>query len=379
MSVSLKLLVWIARIVLGGVFIFSGFVKAIDPLGSAYKFQDYFMAFNLDWLMFSALPSALLLSTLEFVIGIGILLGLKMRLSAWGGLLFMAVFTPLTLYIAITDPVPDCGCFGDAIIISNWATFNKNVFLLAAAIIVFVFRNKISPLLSKKADGWLLLLFTIGILWLSVHCLRNLPIIDFRPWKTGNDITELVMPTEEIADTYLIFENTETGEIREYPADDYPWDDPEWAAVWEYKDRRDEVIQPYQEAKIEDFYIEDEFGDDLTGFYMTKPGYLFMVVAPDLHRSNTRAFEERVTPLAKEAEAMGYPLIVLTGSTQRTVDEFRHSYQTPYPFYLSDEIELKTIIRSNPGLVLMKEGVVKGKWAHRNIPALEDIMKETVN
>ncbi len=379
MSVSLKLLVWIARIVLGGVFIFSGFVKAIDPLGSAYKFQDYFMAFNLDWLMFSALPSALLLSTLEFVIGIGILLGLKMRLSAWGGLLFMAVFTPLTLYIAITDPVPDCGCFGDAIIISNWATFNKNVFLLAAAIIVFVFRNKISPLLSKKADGWLLLLFTIGILWLSVHCLRNLPIIDFRPWKTGNDITELVMPTEEIADTYLIFENTETGEIREYPADDYPWDDPEWAAVWEYKDRRDEVIQPYQEAKIEDFYIEDEFGDDLTGFYMTKPGYLFMVVAPDLHRSNTRAFEERVTPLAKEAEAMGYPLIVLTGSTQRTVDEFRHSYQTPYPFYLSDEIELKTIIRSNPGLVLMKEGVVKGKWAHRNIPALEEIMKETVN
>lgn len=379
MSVSLKLLVWIARIVLGGVFIFSGFVKAIDPLGSAYKFQDYFMAFNLDWLMFSALPSALLLSTLEFVIGIGILLGLKMRLSAWGGLLFMAVFTPLTLYIAITDPVPDCGCFGDAIIISNWATFNKNVFLLAAAIIVFVFRNKISPLLSKKADGWLLLLFTIGILWLSVHCLRNLPIIDFRPWKTGNDITELVMPTEEIADTYLIFENTETGEIREYPADDYPWDDPEWAAVWEYKDRRDEVIQPYQEAKIEDFYIEDEFGDDLTGFYMTKPGYLFMVVAPDLHRSNTRAFEERVTPLAKEAEAMGYPLIVLTGSTQRTVDEFRHAYQTPYPFYLSDEIELKTIIRSNPGLVLMKEGVVKGKWAHRNIPALEEIMKETVN
>lgn len=376
MSVVAKFLVWISRILLGGVFIFSGFVKAIDPLGSAYKFQDYLMAFEMDWLMFAALPAAVLLSTLEFIIGIGILLGLKMRYSAWGGLLFMAFFTPLTLFIAITDPVPDCGCFGDAIILSNWATFNKNLFLLAAAIIVFIFRNKIKPLLSKKADGYLLLLFAIGILWLSIYCLRNLPIIDFRPWKVGNDITEQVIPTPEIADTYLIFENTQTGETREYPADDYPWDDPEWTAVWEYKDRREEVIQPYQEAKIEDFYIEDEFGNDLTEFYITKPGYLFMVVAPDLHRTNTRAFEERITPLAEEAEAAGYPLIVLTGSTQRTAEEFRHAYQTPYPFYLSDEIELKTIIRSNPGLVLMKEGVVKGKWAHRNIPTLEEVMDE---
>ena len=379
MNAAAKTLVWVSRILLGGVFIFSGFVKAIDPLGSAYKFQDYFMAFEMDWLMFSALPSAVLLSTLEFVIGIGVLLGLKMRYSAWGGLLFMAFFTPLTLYIAITDPVPDCGCFGEAIIISNWATFNKNVFLLAAAIIVFIFRNKIKPLLSKKADGYLLVLFTIGILWLSFYCLRNLPSIDFRPWKVGNDITELVIPTPEVADTYLIFENTETGETREYPADDYPWDDPEWAALWEYKDRREEVIQPYQEAEIEAFYIEDEFGDDLTEFYMTKPGYLFMVVAPDLHRSNTRAFEEKITPLAQEAEAAGYPLIVLTGSTQQAADEFRHAYQTPYPFYLSDEIELKTIIRSNPGLVLMKEGVVKRKWAHRNIPPLEEIMEEINN
>jgi len=371
----MKFLLWISRILLGVVFIFSGFVKAIDPLGSAYKFQDYFMAFGTEWLSFTALPMAVLLSTLEFIIGVGVLFGIKMRLSAWGGFLFMLFFTPLTLYIAITDPVPDCGCFGDAIIISNWSTFYKNVVIMAAAVVVFLYRNKIRPPWSKFADNLLMVLVTAGVLLLSAYCLRNLPVIDFRPWKIGNDVTELVMPTEEVAETYLIFEHEETGETREYPADDYPWDDPEWAAVWSFKDQRREIIQPYEEAEIDAFYIEDEFGDDLTDFYMTEPGYLFMVVAPDLYRTNTRAFENAITPLWRQAEAEGHTFIVLTGSTLDAIGEFTEAYDTPPRelFYLSDEIELKTIVRSNPGLVLMKDGVVKDKWAHRNIPELDEI------
>ncbi len=367
----MRVIFWLSRILFGVVFIFSGFVKAVDPLGSMYKFQDYFMAFEVEWMFFSALPMALLLSTLEFIIGMGVLTGIKMRLSAWGGLLFMVFFTPLTLYIAITDPVPDCGCFGDAIIISNWETFYKNVFILAAAIIVFVYRNKVRVPWSRATDNTLMTLFTVGIIGLSVYCLRHLPVIDFRPWKVGNDVTELVIPTPEEAKIYLIYENRETGEIREYPADDYPWDDPEWAAIWDYKDQRREVTREYQEAEIDDFYIEDEFGDDLTDFFITKETYWFMVVAPDLYRTNTRAIERRVTPLAKEAEEHGYTLIVLTGSSFESIEEFRHAYQTPYPFYLSDEIELKTIVRSNPGLLLMKDGVVKGKWGHRDIPTFE--------
>ncbi len=371
----MKYIVWLSRILFGGIFIFSGFVKAIDPLGSAYKFQDYFLAFGIEWMVFLALPLAILLSTLEFIIGVGILFGIKMRWSAWGGLLFMAFFTPLTLYIAITDPVPDCGCFGDAIIISNWETFYKNVIILGAGIIVFIYRNKIKPPWSKTIDHVLIILIAAGILWLSAYCLRNLPIIDFRPWKVGNDVTKLVMPAEEIAEIYLLFENQETGEIKEYPSNDFPWDDPEWTEVWQFKDQRREIIQPYQDAEIDDFYIEDEFGNDLTDFFITKPGYLFIIVAPDLHRKNTKAFEQKIGPLAREAEKHGYPFIVLTGSAFEVIEEFRHAYQTTYPFYLSDEIELKTIIRSNPGLVLMKEGVVKGKWAHRNIPPFDEIIR----
>lgn len=369
----MRILVWLSRILFGAVFVFSGFVKAIDPLGSAYKFQDYFLAFNVEWLYFSALPLAILLSTLEFVIGVAIIFGIHMRYSAWGGLLFMAFFTPLTLYIAITDPVPDCGCFGDAIIISNWDTFYKNIVILAAAILIFIYRDKIKPPWSKKTDHVSIAAITGLAVGISMYCLAYLPIIDFRPWKIGNDISELVIPTPEVADIYLVFEHNETGETAEYPANDYPWDDPEWTANWSFKEQRREVIEPFREAEIDDFYIEDEFGDDLTEFYITYDDYWFMVVAHDLSRTRERAFTRKITPLAEEATLNGYPLIVLTGSSMDMIDTFRHAHQTPYPFYLSDEIALKTIIRSNPGMLLIKDGVVIHKWPHRRIPDFETI------
>ncbi len=372
----MRILLWVSRILFGTVFIFSGFVKAIDPLGSAYKFQDYFVAFGMEWLFFTALPMAIILSTLELVIGVAVLLGIKMRYSAWGGLLFMVFFTPLTLFIAITDPVPDCGCFGDAIIISNWDTFYKNLFIFAAAIIVFIYRNKIKPLWSEKGD-WVLLTSITGLtIVLSAYCLTYLPVIDFRPWKMGNDISELVITSPEEANIYLIFEHNETGETAEYPASDYPWDDPEWVAEWSFKDQCIEIIKPFQEAEIENFYIEDEFGDDLTEFFITHDDYWFLVVAHDLNSTDTRAFNRKITPLADSAEQEGYKLIVLTGSSLDAMDAFRHVHQMPYPFFLSDEIELKTIIRSNPGLLLLKDGVVLAKWPHRRIPEFETIKKQ---
>ncbi len=371
----IRVVLWISRILFGLVFIFSGFVKAIDPLGSAYKFQDYFMAFDMEWLMFSALPLAVLLSTLEFVIGMAVLVGLKMRWSAWGGLLFMLFFTPLTLFIAITDPVPDCGCFGDALIISNWDTFYKNIFILAAAIVVFVYRNRIKPLWSESRDWLLIGLVTVFIVGLSVYCLRYLPIMDFRPWKVGNEIGEMMIPTPEVADTYLVYEHRETGETQEWPANDFPWDDPEWVAQWQYKDQRRDIIHPYVEAPIDDFMIVDSFGDDLTDYFLFNPEYQFIVVAYSLETTSVRSFNKRITPLATDAMAHDYSFIVLSGSTFDQIDTFRHAHQTAYPFYQSDEISLKTIVRSNPGLLLMKDGVVMGKWPHRRIPTFEQLQE----
>ena len=367
---------WISRIIFGVVFIFSGFVKAIDPLGSVYKFQDYFLAFNAEWLFPTALPLAILMSGLEFVIGVTILLGIKMRWSAWGALLFMAFFAPLTLYIAITDPVPDCGCFGDALIISNWETFWKNVIIFAASIFMFIHRERFKPLWSAKKDWYLAGFVAIFIFWLSVYCLRNLPIIDFRPWKVGNNINELVIPTPEVADTYLIYQNKNTGERQEFAPSDLPWDDPEFMESWEFVDQRRVVIQEYQEPAINNFVIQDEYGDDYTESYIGHPGYQFLVIAYDVNSTHKRAFERRINEFAMNAEDDGISIIVLTGSSFSNIDAFRHDVQAAYPFYQSDEIALKTIIRSNPGLVLLKDGVVKAKWHYRNIPEFHEVKEE---
>ena len=370
---TIKIVTWIARIVFGVAFIFAGFTKAIDPLGSVYIFDDYFVAFGMDWMMPLSLPLAIIMNTLEFLVGVTILLGLKMRLSAWVGLLFMIFFTPLTLYIAITDAVPHCGCFGDAWVITNWETFYKNLVLLAAVIIIFKQKDKISPLWSPKKDWWLVGVVTVLIIWLSVFCYRNLPIIDFRPWKVGNDITEQLQPAqEEIAEYTFVYENLETGEKKEFDSDNIPSAE----EGWEFVERKENIIQEYIASPIENFMIMDEFSVDITEDIIGYPGYNFLVVAYDLNTTNKDAFNYRLGEIATGAQGDDIPIVGLTSSSFEKIHEFSENHDIYYDFYQSDERELKTIVRSNPGLILMKDGVVKGKWHYRNIPAYEEVNKE---
>jgi len=370
----MKPLIWVARIVLGLVFLLSGFFKAIDPLGSTYKIQDYLLVLGLEWMHDLALPVAILISTLEIVVALSIVIGFKLSLSAVGALLFMVFFTPFTLYVAIYEPVPHCGCFGDAIILPNWVTFYKNIVLLAAAILIFVKRKEFKPLISKRTDWYLTGAATLATLLLSGYCLRNLPVIDFLPWKIGNHIPGQMVSQPEVANVFLIFEDSQTGEKAEFLATEYPWDDPEWAARWKYIDQRKEVVSPYVPAPVAGFAIRDADYNDLTEKYINNPGLQFLVVAHDLFTANTRAFVERISPLAQQAEDNGHSLVVLTGSSFEAIEAFRHQHQTPYPFYQVDAVPLKTMIRSNPGLLLLKDGVVVGKWAHRNIPDYEALI-----
>lgn len=373
----IKIVLWTARILFGVVFIFSGFVKGVDPLGATYKFQDFFMAFGVEWLFPAALPLAVLLSTLEFVVGFAFLSGLKIRIFAPAGLALMAVFTPATIFIALTDPVPHCGCFGDAIVISNQTTAYKNLLLFAAAGVVFFNRNKIRPLVSGKAEGVSALAAAFMIAGISLYSLTYLPIIDFRPWSAGNNIAEqIALPEEASRQIVLVFENRKTGETREYPADDYPWDDPEWAEQWHYKDRKEKKEKADPESPIANFGIMDKSGNDLTESFIGAPGYLYLVVAYDLNTTSTRAFDEKLAPLAEKALQNGHEWIALTASPPEIVGDFRKKHDAVYPFFFSDERELKTIIRSNPGLVLLKDGVVLGKWPHTRIPSFERIKKE---
>ena len=372
----MKYALLISRNVFGLVFIFSGFVKAIDPLGFAYKLDDYFIAFGTEWMMPLSLPLSILVNTAEMLVGFAILLGIKMKVSAWGGLLFMAFFTPLTLYIAIFNPVTDCGCFGDAIKISNWGTFYKNIVFLALAVFIFIFRHKVKPFWSETKDWYLLLAGGLAGILLAVYCLRNLPIIDFRPWKVGNNVLELMEGEPEEAEFFLIFKNNQTGELAEYLATNYPWDDEEWNQKWSFKEQKIKVIKPGMPAPIEGFMISDQMGNDITEELLLNPDYLFIVVAYDLKKANRKSFINRVNPLAEEAIQEGYYFFTLTSSSWSVIDQFVEENGLDFSFYQSDDVNLKTIIRSNPGLVLMKNGEVIAKWAHRNIPNFEAIKKK---
>lgn len=374
-SIVVNVILWISRIVFGLVFIFSGFVKAIDPLGSTYKFEDYFIdAFGLDWMLFAALPMAFVMNVVEIVIGFAILLGLHIRYSAWIGLLFMAFFTPLTLYIALTDPVSDCGCFGDAIIFTNWETFYKNIFISAAIVFVFIYRNKIKPLISLKGDAVVLVGITALTVLMSVYCLRYLPIIDFRPWKVGNYIPEQLedIKPAEISRSF-VYENINTGELLEISEEEVMagnMPDPE---KYQYKDRKEEVLDPGIPAPIANFAIFDDYGHDLTDFYLHDPEYAFWVITYDLNKTNKSSFENKIVPLYRKAKKSGINVIFLTSSIPADIENFIKEMNVEYTFYESEERELKTIVRSNPGLVLMKEGTVIAKWPHRRIPAFEEI------
>ncbi len=370
----IKVITWLSRIVFGVAFIFGGLSKAVDPLGSVYIFDDYFVAFGMEWLMPLSLVFAFFLNTLEFVVGVAVLLGLQMRISAWIGLLFMAFFTPLTLYLAITDPVPHCGCFGDAWIMTNWETFYKNILILAAAIVIFIQKDKITPLLSNKKDWWIIAGLTIAVVWLSFFCLRNLPVIDFRPWKVGNNIAEKLEPIQEGESKFIfVYENVETGEKKEFKKDNLPSAD-----EWKYIDREEIVIKEEIPSPIENFSILDEIGIDYTDYYIEKEDYHFFVVAYNLYTTNINAFINRIDQFVKEVENDGYSIIVLTSSSPTTIDKFTQEHNIDYQFFISDERELKTIVRSNPGLVLLKNGIVFGKWHHRNIPSYKEIKKEFI-
>ncbi len=372
-SAILTSLLRISRLVFGVVFIFSGFVKAIDPLGSTYKFQDYFMAFGMEWLYPMALILAIVMSALEFTIGVTVLLGIKMKWSALGGLIFMLFFTPLTLYIALFEPVTDCGCFGDALVISNWATFYKNILILATILLIFYFRNKVKPLWSENKDWYLAGVVAFLAVMLSVYCLRNLPIIDFRPWKIGNNIWGKMQPVQdEIVEYIFTYRNINTGEKKEFALAELPSAD----GGWEFVDRKDKVIQPFIPPPIDDFVILDEYGDDWAEKYLGNPDYQFLLIAYDLTHTNSGAFEKRINEFAAKAEADNVSFIVLTASSFENIEAFRHTHQTPYPFFQSNEVKLKTIIRANPGLVLMKDWVVLANWHHRNIPDYETVKRK---
>lgn len=357
-----------ARIFIGVVFLFSGFVKAVDPLGAQYKITDYLMAFGLDWLVPLSLYFAIALNLAEFLIGFVLVFGVRMQLFAWGSFLFMLFFTPLTLYLAIQNPVSDCGCFGDAWVMTNWETFYKNTIFMTMATIVFIHRyrywERMIPVAVKNAIVVTGVVIGVG---LQLYAIRYDAIIDFRPWKVGNHISTLVVPTPEKSEIYLIYKNTITGETEEYTSQTLPWQDEEKMASLEFIEQRKVIIKPFIEAPIHDFMIINDEGYNMTDELITYPQFHFLAISYDLAEINEKAISKLKT-FAENCHNDNIHFYFITGSTPTEVNAFIEKHTPPFNIYNADPTALKTIIRSNPGLLLLKEGFVVDKWAHRRIP-----------
>ena len=360
-----KIIVEVLRVIISFVFIFSGFVKAVDPWGSAYKFQDYFNAFNLEFLSFVALPASFILSALEFSLGVCLLAGVYRKITSFIILLFMSFMTCLTLYLAVANPVSDCGCFGDAIVISNWETFIKNLFLLPASVVVFLWHPKMSFLFSKKSRSLVFLYTVIFILGVSAYCYTYLPVFDFRSYKIGSNIRESMEIPEgaetDVYETTFIYEKD--GEKRKFTLEDYPKD----GSGWTFVDTESKLIRKGYEPRIQGFSVSNSEGYDITDEILNDGGYTFLLIAHKLDKADD-SYIDKINEAYDYSQKFGYPFYCLTSSLPEQIMEWRESTGAEYPFCTADDIILKTIVRSNPGLILIKDATIINKWSGRSIP-----------
>ncbi len=359
--------VTVARSLLGLLFLFSGFVKGVDPVGTQYRIEDYFIAFGTEWAMPFALPLSVILNSVEFVLGGLLLLNLWTRTTIWAVLVVMAGFTVITINDATNNPVPDCGCFGDALLISNWQTFYKNLVIDALLLMVLFGYKKTGNWFKPKTEWVLGSLIVVGFVIFQVYNIRHLPVLDFRNWKVGKRmVNENPLPKE----FYLTYRNKDTGEEKEYLSPNYPYDDSVWMSKWEFIGQR--VIDP--NPKLHQLSVEDEGGNDVTASLIENPGYQFMIIMESIPHTSTKKLDE-IAAFIDQCYAEGVSVALITSSLPETVRPFLEKHNLDIEPYYADDITLKAMIRSNPGLVLMKDGVVLGKWHYNDWPELEAALK----
>lgn len=364
----MKHLITASRYLLAFLFIFSGFVKGVDPLGFAYKLTDYFKAFNADFFEPLALGLSFLLSAAELFIGLLLLFGVKLRLAAWGAFLFMVFFTPLTFVLAIFNPVHDCGCFGDAIKLTNWETFYKNIIFLTAAIVLL---KGSSQLISKltRLQGAVLFVLLLLIAFLPPYIgYTRLPLFDFRPYRIGTNIPEsMKVPEGAPMDVYkstLYYEKD--GVVTEFNENNIPWQD----STWKYVDSKSELIRKGYSAPIENFELMTTNGNDITDSILSFPSYYFLLVAYRIDKADTKSVDQ-LNEIYLKAKSLGYGFACATGSSQGEIDAFISKTGAAYPFLNADGTMLKTMIRANPGLILLNKGTVIGQWHYSKLPNAE--------
>lgn len=354
-----------SRHLVGIVFIFSGFVKGVDPLGTAYRIEDYFVAYGTEWAMGLALLLSILLSTAEFVIGLALVTGMKMRVTAWFLLVIMLFFTGVTYFDALYEPVPDCGCFGDAIKLTNWQTFYKNIVLMVFVLAIFFNRKRYKIRLYPAMQWFFVMIYFVGFGYFSYYNYSHLPMIDFRAWKEGKQLNP---EGEQESLVYLTYRNKETGETKEYLSPNYPWDDAQWLENWEFVDQRTVLLGEQPDHGL---FAEDSFGNEMTHVVLQSPN-LLVFVSYDLSQIPAEAIV-KIENIEKQVSENGGGVVWLTASLPEELESWQNSYDFFYETYFADGVVLKTIVRSNPGLVWMNEGKVMKKWHYNDFPQGEEL------
>ena len=361
----------VCRFVLAATFIFSGYVKAIDPLGTLYKLKDYAAAMSLnellpDWVLVGV---AIALGALEFALGVFMLFAVRRHVVSRITLAFMTAMTVLTLWIFVADPVKDCGCFGDALKLTNGETLLKNIVLIACAALVAWRPTDMARFISRS-NQWIVRYYTVAyIVITSVYCLYTLPIFDFRPYHVGMNIKQGMEIPEgaeqpEFESTFLLRKN---GETREFTLDNYP------DSTWEYVDTRTVQTKKGYEPPIHDFALTTcDTGEDITEQVLTKKGYTFLLVSPRLAVADDSNFGD-IDQIYEYAEENGADFYCVTASANDEIERWRDLTGAEHQFCNADETTLKTMIRSNPGLMLLKDGTIIGKWSHNTLPQTDDL------
>lgn len=382
-KITQKILVEIFRLILGVTFIFSGFVKIVDPLGTAYKIQDYITAFDADFFYPLALPIAIILCVTEFSVGMFMLFGMYRKWNSRITLLIMLFMTPLTLYLAIANPVSDCGCFGDALVITNWQTFYKNLVLLAAAIFVVIYNQKITNIFTGKFY-WMVAIFVIGFgITFSIYNYYTEPVFDFRPYKIGANLPQLMNVEEGKGDVYEnVFIYEKDGIKKEFAENNYPWQD----STWIFVDRVSKLVKEGLKPVIHDFSINRiyfnpektgvESEEDITEEVLGNEGYVFLMTAYSLNDMSD-VYLSRFVDVNNYATDNHYDFYCLTASTEDEIVKWENQNSNNFKFCLTDERTLKTMMRSNPGLILLKNGVIIDKWTGSKVPS-ENVLTKPI-
>lgn len=353
------------RLLLGLVFLFSSFVKGVDPLGTSYKVEDYLMVFGWNGLI----PYALVLSygviLLEFLLGVALVSKAFIKPTLWVTLLVLLFFTVLTYFDARQNLVSDCGCFGDAVKLTNWQTFYKNIVLLVILVILLLaqIRFRMVPLKSGRA-ALLLFFAAIALVSFMSYNLMHLPIFDFRPWKVG----QVFHPDQNKQKIFISYRNKQSGQVKEFLFPDYPWRDSTWMKQWVFVGQRIEKNKSTSPVLV----IQDLAGADQFKNIFAGKGYHLVVVSYDIRDSNSEAFLklEALRPLLRKE---GIQPVLLTASDRTLAKQILSEYGLTMPVYFADEVTLKAMIRSNPGLILLHNGVLMNKWAFQDFPSPEQM------